>query len=314
MKYLSLVALLFGALSFSPSVAVAQKVSPWIRVSSDADYFGVSMPHQPKEEDFTGLKTNFGDLDLRGRSYEARDAGARFALWVITHPGDRTNQRDDPDTYLDATAELIWEGLLKLERDMLPDDRKARSAMTYVGELPAKPLPGREYGVTIGDHAGNVQFYVAESRIYVLLAMNFIGAEWKREGFFSSFTVSSDVPGQLPLKAQDSSEQVGLAKKETDTGEVLRSGETTQRARVLQKPEPTYTESARKFSINGTVILRAIFSSNGEVTIVRIVKKLPHGLTEQALKAAHKIRFTPAQKDGRPVSMWMQLEYNFNLY
>ena len=25
-------------------------------------------------------------------------------------------------------------------------------------------------------------------------------------------------------------------------------------------------------------------------------------------------KFVPATKDGHPVSMWMQLEYNFNLY
>jgi hypothetical protein len=26
------------------------------------------------------------------------------------------------------------------------------------------------------------------------------------------------------------------------------------------------------------------------------------------------IKFVPATKDGHQVSMWMQLEYNFNLY
>lgn len=312
MKYLPLAALLCCAPIFSPS-ARAQTVSPWTRVSSDAEYFSVSMPHQPKEENFTGLKTNFGNLDLRGRSYDARYAGARFTLWVITHPGDRTNQRDDPDTYLDAAAELIWEGLLKPERDRLPD-RTAWAAMTYGRELPAKPLPGREYTVTIGDQAGTVQFYVAESRVYVLLAMNSIGEEWTREGFFSSFAVSSNVPGQIPLKAENPSEQIGIAQMVTDTNEVLKSAEVTQRARVLEKPEPTYTESARKFQITGTVMLQAIFSSNGEVRIVHIMKKLPHGLTQQALNAARKIRFTPAQKDGKPVSMWMQLQYNFNLF
>jgi TonB family protein len=313
MKYVSLAAFLCCALSF-PESARAQTANPWIKVSSDAEYFSVSMPHQPKEENFTLLKTNFGDFEVRGRSYKAGDAGARFTLWVITHPGDPTNQRDDPDTYLDATAELIWEGLLKPERETLPDDRKLTARMAYIKELPAKPLPGREYTVTIGYQTGTVQFYVAESRIYALSAMNSIGAEWTREGFFSSFTVSPNVPGQLALKAQDPSEEVGIPKIEIDTSEVLRSAEVTQRARVLHKPEPSYTESARKFSITGTVILRAIFSSTGEVKIVKVMRKLPHGLTQRALNAARNIRFTPAQKDGRPVSMWMQLEYNFNLY
>jgi len=41
---------------------------------------------------------------------------------------------------------------------------------------------------------------------------------------------------------------------------------------------------------------------------------LPYGLTERAIAAARQIKFTPATKDGRPVSMYIQLEYNFNLY
>jgi TonB family protein len=62
------------------------------------------------------------------------------------------------------------------------------------------------------------------------------------------------------------------------------------------------------------VVLRCVFSKNGEVTNISVMRKLPHGLTGQALDAARRIKFIPAQKDGNPVSMWMQLEYNFNLY
>ena len=96
--------------------------------------------------------------------------------------------------------------------------------------------------------------------------------------------------------------------------QILRSGEVTERARVLEKPEPSYTESARKFSVTGTVVLRAVFSKDGEVTNISIIRRLPHGLTEKAINAARMIKFRPAMKDGQPVSMWMQLEYNFNLY
>jgi hypothetical protein len=41
---------------------------------------------------------------------------------------------------------------------------------------------------------------------------------------------------------------------------------------------------------------------------------LPFGLTEKAIAAARLIKFVPAMKGGRPVSVHMQLEYNFNLY
>jgi protein TonB len=88
----------------------------------------------------------------------------------------------------------------------------------------------------------------------------------------------------------------------------------SSKARVLSKPEPQYTEEARKNQIVGTVVLRAVFTSGGQVTNIRSVNGLPFGLTERAIAAARQIKFSPATKDGRPVSMYIQLEYNFNLY
>ena len=87
-----------------------------------------------------------------------------------------------------------------------------------------------------------------------------------------------------------------------------------QRARVLFKPEPTYTEDARRNQIVGTVMLRVVFASNGDVVQIRAVRTLPFGLTERAIAAARQIKFVPAVKGGHPVSVFMQLEYNFNLY
>lgn len=97
-------------------------------------------------------------------------------------------------------------------------------------------------------------------------------------------------------------------------GSVVRVYEVDQRARLLSKPEPQYTEEARRNQVSGTVLLRAVFASSGEVISVRALNTLPFGLTEKAIAAARQIKFVPAMKDGRPVSVFMQLEYNFNLY
>jgi tetratricopeptide (TPR) repeat protein len=96
--------------------------------------------------------------------------------------------------------------------------------------------------------------------------------------------------------------------------QVFSGKEVTTKARVLSKPEPTYTEEARKNQITGTVVLVAIFALDGKVKAIRAIKTLPGGLTEMAMVAARQIRFVPALKDGKPVSMFMHLEYNFNLY
>jgi protein TonB len=88
----------------------------------------------------------------------------------------------------------------------------------------------------------------------------------------------------------------------------------SQKAKILSKPEPQYTEEARKNQVMGTVVLRAVLSSSGEVTSIKAVNPLPCGLTEKAIAAAREIKFIPARKDGYAVSQWIQIEYNFNLY
>ena len=95
---------------------------------------------------------------------------------------------------------------------------------------------------------------------------------------------------------------------------VFKGPEVEQRARLLSKPEPQYTEEARRNQITGTVMLRVVFSSAGHVEQIHALQTLPFGLTEKAIAAARQIRFVPATKAGHPVSVWMQLEYNFNLY
>jgi TonB family protein len=100
----------------------------------------------------------------------------------------------------------------------------------------------------------------------------------------------------------------------TDYNKVFSGKDVNSKARVLSKPEPQYTEDARKNQVTGTVVLRAVFTSGGQVTNIRAVSGLPFGLTERAIAAARQIKFVPATKDGRQVSMYIQLEYNFNLY
>ncbi len=99
-----------------------------------------------------------------------------------------------------------------------------------------------------------------------------------------------------------------------DYNKVFNPKEVNQKARILARPEPQYTEEARKNQVSGTVVLRAVFSSGGQVTNIRTVSGLPYGLTERAIAAARQIRFSPAMKDGRAVSQYIQIEYNFNLY
>lgn len=96
--------------------------------------------------------------------------------------------------------------------------------------------------------------------------------------------------------------------------EIFKGADVTTKAVLKSKPEPMYTERARSNGVTGTVVLRAVFAADGTVRNIRAVKGLPDGLTQVAIAAARKIKFVPAMKDGKPVSMYIQLEYNFHLY
>jgi TonB family protein len=87
-----------------------------------------------------------------------------------------------------------------------------------------------------------------------------------------------------------------------------------KKARILSKPEPQYTEEARKKGVTGTVILRAILGSDGKVHAVVSIHRLRYGLTQKAIQAARGIRFVPATAHDESVSQWIRIEYNFYVY
>jgi TonB family protein len=86
------------------------------------------------------------------------------------------------------------------------------------------------------------------------------------------------------------------------------------RIQILYKEKAKYTEEARQNKVQGTVVLSAVFTSDGGINSIRVIRGLPDGLTEKAIEAAKKIRFKPAEKNGAPVTVRGQLEFTFNLY
>lgn len=87
-----------------------------------------------------------------------------------------------------------------------------------------------------------------------------------------------------------------------------------QKARILRKSEPRYTEQARRNRTTGWVVLRVVLKGSGKIGEVQVIRGLPDGLTEECIKVAREIRFEPAVKDGQPVSMYTKLEYTFDVY
>jgi TonB family protein len=82
---------------------------------------------------------------------------------------------------------------------------------------------------------------------------------------------------------------------------------------ILSKPRPDYTEEARKLRIDGEVRLEVLFTSGGQVHVIRVLEGLGHGLDEQAMKAAERIKFKPALHEGQPVDSTAVVHIIFQL-
>jgi TonB family protein len=82
---------------------------------------------------------------------------------------------------------------------------------------------------------------------------------------------------------------------------------------IIFKPTPEYTDEARTARIEGTVSLELEFSAAGDIRVLRLMRGLGHGLDEAAERAARRIRFKPAQSDGRSVDSRATVQITFRL-
>lgn len=104
-----------------------------------------------------------------------------------------------------------------------------------------------------------------------------------------------------------------LAQGQNADEKVYEGKEVDVKVKILSQPDAVYTNQAAREHVVGTVTLIAVFTGSGEIRNIEVVNGLPAGLTENAIAVARRITFTPAIKDGHPVSQKMQLEYNFQL-
>ena len=86
-----------------------------------------------------------------------------------------------------------------------------------------------------------------------------------------------------------------------------------QPPKLLNNPEPSYTREARDSGVEGDVLVRVLIGADGLVKRVVVVRELPAGLTDQAIKAAYKLKFKPALRNGQPVSFWKPVLIEFRL-
>lgn len=78
-----------------------------------------------------------------------------------------------------------------------------------------------------------------------------------------------------------------------------------------QRLKPAYTEQAELAGITATVELEAEFLADGHIGEIEIVRWAGYGLDESAINTLRQLRFKPASRDGKEITIRGLVRYNF---
>jgi protein TonB len=81
----------------------------------------------------------------------------------------------------------------------------------------------------------------------------------------------------------------------------------------VNRPEPQYSEAARKAKRSGMVLLSLVIDASGLPTHIWVLRPLGLGLDESAVETVKTWRFKPGMKGEQPVAILAQIEITFRL-
>ena len=298
MKTKVLLSLILFVPACAPVANVRAQPAAWSRYTYPGEEFSVEMPSMPWA--FHTVRA----ISLTSDESEKVNVFGRYAGGVVymVVSFDRPHSVE-PD---DRLAAYFWNG----------------RGLTRTGEVKLGGLTGREYDISLdfgGGFRGKARFFRTKGRAYLVEAFSNADGHGEEFGrFLNSFALGAKPSGEsirddAPYTPPKETPTPGAGAAPAGEGP-YKSTELVRKAVIVFKPEPGYTEEARRNDITGVVRLRAVLTPAGEVTNISVVKGLPDGLTQRAIAAARHILFFPAEKDGRTVSQYVVLEYNFNIY
>jgi len=278
---LACISILLASIANAQTQNTESQKESWLRYTVKGEEFSVTLPVEPAMKTSDVFITRLKKSRLE-RLIEAKDGDVVYRIFVYENPKPRQSLK-----------EFITEQTGRSDLDL-----------KFECELNVGKFAGQQYSSHDRDFPSTEQYFATEGRLYRFVVYGATAAHAGAQPFFASVTLGKKQEGIEVIEG-------GMP---AETGQTIFTGKQVDtKARLLSKPEPSYTDKAKKNHVVGTVILKAIFSASGKVTNIRVAQSLPDGLTERAIAAARQIKFIPASKEGKFVSMWMQLEYNFNL-
>jgi TonB family protein len=322
--------------AIDPARANAEKLFQEKRYRDAANAFKSLSKKQPEN----------ADIWLRlGLSYfysqKIKDAVKAFETAIRLRPNDETAHTNLGFVY------IVTNNLKQAEQEAitaLKINQKNFYAFEIMGRVklrqdnPSEALRNIEQAVQLNPNRADLHLLKAQTyiRSYAKFRVGITesSSEWpeeKREGATTrrkeAFKQAAEsLTAYLSLKPSPETQamwQQQLEALQAYSGKIDLSGVSGQvvdmkgpslRPTITYKEKARYTDTARNNGVQGTVTIMVIFAADGTLRHPIILHSLDEGLDQNALIATSKIKFIPAAKDGKAVSVIGNLEFSFNLY
>ena len=97
-----------------------------------------------------------------------------------------------------------------------------------------------------------------------------------------------------------------------DPDEIFEFYAVSEKPELIKMVQPKYSSLAIAANIEGTVTVKVLIDSKGNVERAEILKSIPM-LDEAAITAAMQCKFKPAKQRDKFVKVWMSVPFKFNL-
>ena len=266
----------------------------------------------------------FDDVHEKWTILSSNVNGDEFSILIPVHPNLYGTERGP---YLEKNEAVI---------DRMRTVTGCADGVVYIVEVydtpnPKKALEGLlDYGyiskdlksnVTINGFKGkqvlhdgdgyykNVRYFPTKRRVYVIGVATRDKTNPAANQFLSSLKLGNIDPASTAGNLMLGNASLAVDSSAADVPDAVVNGkEITQKIVIVMQREPNPINGADRY---GTVTLQALFSASGHITDIKVIKGLSAKVDQSAVETAKYIRFIPAEKDGRPVSQYLQIEYSF---
>lgn len=171
-------------------------------------------------------------------------------------------------------------------------------------------------------------YFHTKKQIFVITAASRKGETAVMKHFFDSIIYNPNSKNQVKSEAisfsslkvsmidlQFPKEEETKIEKKNETPKIeKRKDESLNKFTIVTKPKAAFVDSARARNVQGLIRLKILFSQDGFIPKIEVIKSLPEGLLRQTIFAVIRIKFLPEEKDGVSQSVTKTIEYNFTLY